>query len=1128
MKSYYAKCLVASIAMAAYGAFAADYYWVGGQSGDWDGANWATASDGAGATYTFTSSDRAVFTSAASVCLKADVTLKQIVLHANVEISGGYTITFDGDNSIFDVQVIGSEVTMTGGAKLQRAGYTELANGLVVNVGENGTFGTTSQHINSPNSSGNVAINVTGGKIMAGTNLNIARQGTAVGYLKFTGGELDATVQLGTRETAKGTMEVAAGAYLTTSKNILVGGDVSGNPNAEGNLLVTGGSLTMTGNDLSIGNFGKGNLSVTAGSLTLDDGKTLNVGLNAGSVGTAKLENATIGIKNVVVGSSGAGTLEVGEGVTLGLSNLTLGANAGSTGTLKVTGGTVTQGAWIPVGYSGTGIIEVTGGTFTQTSGNLQIGQNTGSEGAVRIGGTGAFSTSGEVFVGRNGGTGELTISASGSFTAPNYIWVISQSAQNSVHAELNLLGGTLIAEGINTAATAKENAHFNWNGGTLKPNERDVVPIKNADKLVIDVGAHGALFDSNGKDREINAPLSGVGFFKKLGSGVVTLSGALDLDRGYVVEEGTLAITGTIAESSEAQPLKEISVATGATLNLNGQTVYVQSYKDGGVSQAVGEYSAHGGTIKVVDAVVANAVWTNADGDGDVENPYNWTCYNADGVVVWDAVPTSATPVTIPEADYNAFDFSGFSAVTIALAAGKTLSLLDLGAHGDEYSYSANSLLAQGNMKILNNINGVLYKAEAWYDPSDATTLTTNGSSVTAIANKGYRGAGMNAVATDANSVPAVTEEAKINGNGVLVFGAEGQTTASVTYTKGFKAAGRIPSTTDQQRAMFSVAKIGSVTNPEGTYNEFSRVILADLSDTAGDGGWFAAYKGGINQWDFNPYANLVMAEGGAAMNFRCGEKVNSTDESNNGTRANASTETVYVYETSLINGSFTSTGWMNNNGQQGGNPATYHALTASATGCVDLYVGQRKNGEGTSGNSYIGETLVFANPLTTAEYGIVRDYLKGKWLTGSGDALSAGATTLGSLALADNARVDFDGAAVSLGNVAGYGTVTNAASIAVTGTVSVDLADAKAGGIPTFSASEVDFSGATLNITGLADYRAADGDVVVARFTPGVAAQKFGTVVYDVNKKCKLVYDNAAGTVTLTRNKGLVLIIR
>ena len=47
-------------------------------------------------------------------------------------------------------------------------------------------------------------------------------------------------------------------------------------------------------------------------------------------------------------------------------------------------------------------------------------------------------------------------------------------------------------------------------------------------------------------------------------------------------------------------------------------------------------------------DDTIVTATWTGAAGDGDVTNPENWNCYNADGNKIDNALPTIATAVTV------------------------------------------------------------------------------------------------------------------------------------------------------------------------------------------------------------------------------------------------------------------------------------------------------------------------------------------------------------------------------------------------------------------------------------------------------------------------------------------------
>ena len=47
-------------------------------------------------------------------------------------------------------------------------------------------------------------------------------------------------------------------------------------------------------------------------------------------------------------------------------------------------------------------------------------------------------------------------------------------------------------------------------------------------------------------------------------------------------------------------------------------------------------------------DDTIVTATWTGAAGDGDVTNPENWNCYNADGNKVDNKLPTAVTAVTV------------------------------------------------------------------------------------------------------------------------------------------------------------------------------------------------------------------------------------------------------------------------------------------------------------------------------------------------------------------------------------------------------------------------------------------------------------------------------------------------
>ena len=865
--------------------------------------------------------------------------------YAGVGETGDGTVVVENDGSWTnsgEIHVGGNshtgEIILRDGATLRSNGYLSLGNG------GPGKMTVTNATLVANNSFGVGAtaaatLNVQDGASVKSGELRVGYKSGGIGVLNISGGLISQ------RDSQTHTAMAAVDA-----------GSV-------GTINMTGGSFTY--NDVYVGNNGKGELNLSGGTFAANG---LTIGNNSGSEGVVNY-----------------------TGGTLSFTGLTIGNSAGSIGTFKVSGGNVTHNAWIPVGNSGSGVIEVSAGTFSQTSGNLQIGQNQGSAGAVRVSGTGAFSTAGEVFVGRNGGTGELTISDSGTFTAPNYIWVISLAAQTAVHSELNLLGGVLDAEGINTAATSAGNAYVNWNGGTFRPNAKDQYVFKNGDKLIVAVGCNGAIFDSNGKDRIIDIPLAGDGFFKKSGAGATELAGAVDLKRGFVVEQGTLTVSGMIAETTETTPLKEISVANGATLDLNGQTVHVHSYAKAGVAQDVGTYeNEQGGTIIVVDASPVAATWTNAAGDGDVTNPANWTVRNAAGAVVYDVLPTAATVVTFA---YGAAieDFSGVTAKEkiLSVAGGKKL-----------HSTPVVPAVVSSN-------------AIAWYDAADADTVTTNASGiVSAVSNKGVSGASLNlACAGSGNSVDC---NSTLNGNAVFGFTAStGLVSSSPSGISGHGDRTLLAVSRKTGNAMYH---LGLDSNTKGNVN----FRMEDWPDN--DGRHLFRYSNtgttgtGVKE---RPYLDSSAHPAGDWGVYQMSAKWSDSDS------ASAVTGSIYFDDGTLLEMPY---------GSDRCGPSPELGTPDDAT----IRLGAAGENARTSTGD-IAEAFVFDKALNDDELSSMRTYLRVKWFD------SIDTSVLGeydSLSLGDDAELDLNGVDVEFANIYGAGTISNG-NVTVTGTITVTVND-------------------------------------------------------------------------------------
>ena len=400
----------------------------------------------------------------------------------------------------------------------------------------------------------------------------------------------------------------------------LDGGRTSSTSNDRGGRLdMTGGSLTVT-NILYIGGYRSAysnivNVSggcLVAGTLRMGDyydsksnGKcdVLNIsgsGVVSNLTGEAQMairsgrastrmeisgNGAFVSRKPVKLGTANTAKAVVAlddNGVMeLSAQNLFVGHTAGSSATLTLDGSSAVRDVY-----------------------DLCLGYVASSTGRVEVAGNASLAASHYVYIGRLG-NGELTIDGGVAEVTSSVEFGYSGASGNA--AVLNLDGGKLIARKLVVAGSP--NAVFNWNGGTLESStysyaDGNIIPADA--KLTVNVLAGGAVYNAVVfANEEIKHDMSGVGSLTKTGDKALTVSGAADLDGGYVVEEGALTLTNVTDTE-----FKKISVASGATLDLNGAEVTVDTYVLGGVRQRSGTYSAHNGIVHVKSAATTLVVY--------------------------------------------------------------------------------------------------------------------------------------------------------------------------------------------------------------------------------------------------------------------------------------------------------------------------------------------------------------------------------------------------------------------------------------------------------------------------------------------------------------------------------------
>lgn len=353
-----------------------------------------------------------------------------------------------------------------------------------------------------------------------------------------------------------GQVFVKAGAIVIDTGGVLRalssnGGDfasIGQNGTDVGTMTVKGSGSFIVNGDLNVGDIGS-----SQGTLNIQDSATVTVAINGFFVGSA---NAAASTASGIVNHSG-GTLQknaAGDAFVIG------GRIAGATGsgTYNLSGGTVNNAGTASIGSFGTGTVNHTAGDWNNM-GAVFIGRQTGSTGTY------------------------------------------------------HLNGGTLTAAGVNGGTGTST---FNFNGGTLKANANSATFMNGLTTANVRNG--GAVIDTNNfnvtaSQALVHSTIGGDnaidGGLNKTGAGTLTLAGANTYTGPTAVNNGTLAVTGSLNNSSA------LSVASGATLDGTGTV--------GATTVAVGGNVANGnggtGTLTLSSLTFSGAATVNARVGGTV-----------------------------------------------------------------------------------------------------------------------------------------------------------------------------------------------------------------------------------------------------------------------------------------------------------------------------------------------------------------------------------------------------------------------------------------------------------------------------------------------------------------------------
>ena len=331
-------------------------------------------------------------------------------------------------------------------------------------------------------------------------------------------------------------------------------------------------------------------LNATAPGLTFTNGGTIAGG--AGGTGGSELLPAR---SNASGGGGGAG----GNGITL----------TGSTVTVVNTGA-VTAGAGGAGGAGGGGA----GGTGAPGA---------GGDGGIGLGATGAGATitnSGSI-AGGAGGVGGAN--SNGGASGANGAGGVGVMGANLAISSSGTISGGLGGDGITRASAVQ----FTGGSNSLTLNTgaalSGAVAIDSGATASIIAGAGGlslgnalllggtGTFNTNGHDMGWTGPITGAGSLVKDGAGTLTLGGANIYTGATNVAAGTLRAGAANTFSSTSA----FTVASGATLDLAGQSQTIASMANGGtvsllggapgtVLTVTGPWVGNGGTLRLGTAL--------------------------------------------------------------------------------------------------------------------------------------------------------------------------------------------------------------------------------------------------------------------------------------------------------------------------------------------------------------------------------------------------------------------------------------------------------------------------------------------------------------------------------------------
>lgn len=594
------------------------------------------------------------------------------------------------------------------------------------------------------------------------------------------------------------------------SHNFGLGGDNTG-VNSFGGIISNGtGTLSVvkegsTTWSLTAANTFTGATTVSAGVLNIQNSQ--GAGTTAGGVSV----------------SSGA-ALELQGGITVGAETLTInGTGISNGGALRNITGSNTWGGTITLSTNSR--INSDANTLTLNASNAIAASNQN----LAIGGDGNTSVSGVI----NLGTGVLTKDGAGTLTL---------SGSNTFTGGTNLVSGTLSLGSANALGTS---GIISFGGGSLQFTASNTTDYSSRFS-----GSANQLYSLNTNGQNViiaTALISSGGALTKLGSGILTMSGANLYNGTTTVNAGELRVNGSIASSSG------LTVASGATLSGNGTipAATISGTHSPGNSPGLQTVSGNltynnGATINW--ELISNAIGTRGtDFDGiDIVNgnlTFNSTVnlnliFNTTGSDVdwtnafWGTAKTGSNGWKVFELS-NGYTVSGLNNVTIN-AANQWI---------DKNSKVLRTQLVSNGTFSLQQVGDAIYLT---YDPLPLSAFAITGISTIVGVNVAISGVLLKAVDANGTTVAAFTSNATYGGTA-------GITGTSANFTAGVLTVSLTPTSVGSAKTL--TVTNGSISGT-ATFDVVSSLLTGSqtLDGTSGNA---------INSNYFSTNGDLTLSQG-------------------------------------------------------------------------------------------------------------------------------------------------------------------------------------------------------------------------------------------------------------------------